>query len=141
MFAGKVTEVVQVVGDDGQQVNVTIRKLSRKSLAKANEARQIEFARFVSAGGKAFFDSAQQANPEVQKTPTPDQQRASRYAAYDVDAVLQAGIVSWDIEPAPTPDLIGDLDATTAKTLHEHIVDLSCGPIDAPAQAVEEGKG
>lgn len=128
MFASKVTS--QVVFPDGA---VNIRKLSARSLEKASEARQISVSQLSRSMGpelmKAFAtdDSDKPSKPKVE--PTLDQQRKARYAVYDRQLVLQAGVVSWTYETKLSEGL-EDLDEEAATTLHEAILDLSLPPID-----------
>lgn len=125
MFASKVTS--QVVFDDGV---VNIRKLSARSLEKASEARQISVSQLSRSMGPELMRAF--ATPTEDRTkvePSLEERTRARYATYDRQSVLQAGVVSWTYDTKVAEGL-DDLDEESAQKLHEAILDLSLPPLD-----------
>lgn len=138
MFASKVTK--EVVLDGGERV--VIRKLNHAALDRAREVRSSAGAKSLrDFGGEILkvmrseeFSQLKQARDE-----SPEAAKAGRYAAFDRNVVLQAGIVSWTAEVKLSAEAIDDLDEPSAQKLHEEIVDLSLPPLD-PKKAEELAK-
>lgn len=144
MFASRVTKNVTIERPEGAVV-VTIRKLSGKSLTLAGQQQGIAKARAAGAiGGDALtafmqMESLKEAAAAGKPAPDadPELRARARYAEYDREAVLQAGIVSWTPAdptapelPTVNPDAIADLDEDVAALLHREVLDLSLPPID-----------
>lgn len=146
MFASAVTDDVKVGTS-----TVKIRKLSWRSLEKAQEDRILQQARKAQAIGAevvrlwrenpapaevpAKVDTPATESPE-QRQERLDRQiartREERYASYDQGHVLSAGIVAIIDENHTVTDLekaIGDLDKFAAEQLYRAILDLSLPPI------------
>ena len=141
MFASQVRSTV----DLEDSVQVVIRKLSAKTLDKAREAKQMAFAASARAYGADMMKVLRDAS--AQDIEAAEKRRAealakenasgdSRFAGYDRDVVLTAGIVSWNVEPKVSPDSVADLDEPTAGKLFKAILELSLPPVDP--QAIEE---
>jgi hypothetical protein len=142
MFAKKTTKTV-IIRDEDAEVAVVVRKLSASQLELAAEARQERAVKAARAYGadlmKAIHDPAEVAKA-APKDPTPEERRRARYAAYDRFSCLRQGIASWTSSVKLDDDAIKDLDDETATKLHEEVVDLTLGPIDAKAAEAESGK-
>lgn len=144
MFASKVTS--QVVFPDGV---VNIRKLSAMSLEKAQAARQITVSQLSRSMGPELIRAFN--SPEVEEAaknrpkPTPEEKHKARYAGYDRQLVLQAGVVSWtyqkdDGTPLKVSEGLADVDEESAEKLHEAILDLSLPPITEAEQEAVQAK-
>lgn len=133
MFASRVRKHL-TFADGTDTITVTIVKLSGKTLEKAADLRQQEAARAAKALGPEFvreFQSAAAAAPDKPDPVAEAKAKAkARYASYQREAVLQAGIESWsatrpDGKPLPVHEGIDDLDEETCEQLHRAIIDLS----------------
>lgn len=136
MFANRVTGIVVVKDDDGLDVKVTIRKISRRVLAQASELRQLKAAKLSSTlGPEMLKDLQNNASSLNQKKPDPetteeklkakkDKKFATAYATYDVDTVLHSGITGWNIKTDLSAG-IDDLDEKTSDILFKAIIDIS----------------
>jgi hypothetical protein len=134
MFAASVKKQVPV--DDGRDKGVvTIRKLSARSLDKAREARQIAAAALTSK----FDPNILKVYRETGRQPDSDAP-VDKYAAYDRDAVLQAGIDSWTFDVSIEEGL-KDIDEPTAELLFHEIIDLSDPTGASLAQAEKKAPG
>lgn len=140
MFASLVTS--QVVFEDGA---VNIRKLSARSLEKAQEARQIKAASLSKGLGaeliKAFSDgTADKVAESVASKPVDlEAMRKARYTGYDPEQVITAGVVSWTYS-LKLSEGIPDLDEEASKKIFEAILDLSLPPIDPEEAKAASGK-
>jgi hypothetical protein len=119
---------------------VTIRRPQRGHLVAAADLRQEKaLGRVRALGGASFLAEMRAAQPTeptatdapATTTSTPDPTPAQIAAAYDQDALLLAGIVSWqgpeyDGVEVDT-DTIADLDPTTAAWLAEQIAEYATG--------------
>jgi hypothetical protein len=141
MFAVK-TKPVTVKDEELGEIVVTIRKLSGSSLEKAAVQRGIVQAAYFRALGAPFLqelsspkaDEARKILADEKKDPAA--LRKARYAQYDRDSVLIAGIERWSCEDKyPKSESITKLDEDTAQELHEAILDYSLPPI-----TIEEAK-
>ena len=133
MFTKNVTKVVDMT--DGETTGqVTIRKLSARSLDKAREARQIAAAQLTAKMGpemiSAFRDASKDKGekPVVSAEDNPD----VRYQVYERAHILSAGVTSWTFE-VDLKEGIEDLDEESAEFLFREIIDLS-----DPAPKVDE---
>jgi hypothetical protein len=153
MFASRVTRDVEVEGEGGAAVFVTVQKLSARSLEKAREAKSAAQLASLRAASKDMLQVWRSAEVEeaakrlaekrAQEVADPKARAKARYDAHDREHVLLAGVVRWTAkapngEPIPVaPEHLLDLDEATAQTLHEAILDLSLPPLDpADAEAV-----
>lgn len=141
MFASRVTKDVELDGGE----RVVIRKLNHSALERARDARSSAGAKSLrDFGGDILRVLRSEEFTEIQQKRAQDEtvesRRLARYAAFDRNVVLQAGIVSWTADVKVTPEAIGDLEEPIAQRLHEEIVDLSLPALD-PKQAEEQGKG
>jgi hypothetical protein len=147
MFAGA-QKTVAIEDEKLGRIDVTIRKLSWKSLKKARQAKTIdganelrafggEIVRAFTGAAKSDVEAALKAVDEIESRErakkTPEQLRQERYDAHDPEVTLVAGVVGWTAEREFRASEVDNLDDQTAKTLHEEIVDYSLGPIDAEA--------
>jgi hypothetical protein len=121
IFASEVRQ--DVVIDD---ITVTIRQLAGKSLRKASEAKQIALGATVRSFGPDLMASIR----EKQADQSPEAKAEARYAGYDYEVVLTAGIVRWN-DPRPLIEGIADLPQRHEETLFKAILDLSLPAIDA----------
>lgn len=119
MFASQQKGEVTVDG-----VAVQIRKLSARSLEKAQEARQAVVAKLFSS-----IDLSKVSRPEEAKQPDPKAQQEARYGSYDRSTVLHQGIMSWSATRDLTPDAVDDLEEEAADKIYRAILDLSLKPI------------
>jgi len=149
MFAKNITKTVDILDDDGKKVvgTVTIRKLSARSLDKAREQRQIAAAQLTSKMGpdmvKAFRDVAKEREAEAEtaaSSEVPEIDPDTRYASYDRDHILRAGITSWSFDEK-LEDGIDDLDEPSAGMLYKEIVDLSDPPPSVTQVVEKKDKG
>jgi hypothetical protein len=130
MFASRITDTVEI-GD----VVVTIQKLSWKSLRKAEEAKSDAALGHLAKMGNAAGAIQERADARHKDRELDDTaKREMRYAAYDRDVVLRAGIKSWTADEK-LPGAIDFLEEAAANKIFRAIVDLSLPPLDA---AVEE---
>jgi hypothetical protein len=126
LFAKHSTKVVEI-GD----VQVTVRKLSWKSLEKAKVAKSAEQAASLRPYGGEVVKALH--SPELteaaanlkKKKNDPGERLKAHYERFDRSSVLYAGIVSWSIEDKVNPEAIDDLEEAVAEELHRQIVDLS----------------
>jgi len=135
MFASKITSVVTLKDDEGNDLNVNIRKLSRRALEAASMARQRKVAQMAKDMGAELVQAyqAKSAKDDAQAVLDPAE---ARFAAYDVETVLVNGISSWDA-PVDVAEGIPDLDEDASEALYRAIVILS---VPTPAEA-EEAQG
>jgi len=142
MFASRITSEVQL----GEE-RVVIRKLSAFTLDKARDARQATQARSLRNYGGEILKAIRSENLDkvaeeagVKAEPSADVKaaaKAARYAEFDQELTLNAGVVSWTVaDRKVNPESIADLDEKSAKVLFEAIIDLS-----APVSAATEEKG
>ncbi len=136
MFAVK-TKPVTVKDEELGEIVVTIRKLSGSSLEKAAVNRGIVQAAYFRALGAPFLRDLSSPQAEEAKKILADEKkdpaalRKARYAQYDRDSVLIAGIERWSCEDKfpKSPESIAKLDEDAAQDLHEAILDYSLPPI------------
>jgi hypothetical protein len=137
MFASKITKTLEVMDDAGQPVSVTIRKLSRRSLEAASQARQSNVARVAREMGAEMvraYQDREAAKDEATKVLDPAE---ARFTAYDVETTLVNGIMEWSA-PVSVPEGVADLDEETSDTLFKAIITLS---VPTPEERAEvEGK-
>lgn len=108
---------------------VVVRKLGWKALRTAQEAQQQQAYALLSQLPKETLEAAGSV--------TADQIAAFKRdpaAKYDRAALLLAGIVSWSLEAAITPETIDDLEEPVAACLAAAIVELSEPPRDEAAR-------
>ena len=122
MFANKITKVV-TVKDGDEDVSVTIRKLSARSLDKASLARQAAIAETARTLGPDMLKAFQDADAKKDAVAILDPAEA-RYGAYDRGTTLTAGIASWTAK-IDLQEGINELDEDTADFLFKEIVALS----------------
>jgi hypothetical protein len=142
-FVRNHTKTIEIPHEPGNRV--TIRRPRRGQLADAANARQEKALQRVRALGGASFlaemRTAQDASQPATDAPAPatvagdaapkEPTPAELAAAFDQDALLEAGIVSWfgpeydGVEV--TPDAIADLDPTTAAWIAEQIAEYATG--------------
>lgn len=145
MFSGKLKAVL-VEDDELGPGQVSIRKLSRRTLRRAATNKSIDQAGNLKAlGGDVVKALNSKELEEIQKRlkaakKTAEELRKERYASFDEDVILDAGIESWTYPVKVDAASIEKLDDESAKKLFEEIVDFSCGPIDE-AEAEELPKG
>lgn len=144
MFASKITGQV-VITSHGREITVAIRALAGKALRKASEARELAAARAAGSIGVDALQALRAAN-KASGTAAAPLTAEQRYALYDVDTVLAAGVTGWsavddeDKAIGVCTETLADLEADAETQLHRAILDLSLPPIDP--KAVEElGKG
>ena len=131
------------VGED----SYGIRKLSWKSLSKAEEARTIaQIGNMRALGGellKALRSEEVQAAAKLAASEAVAEEKAAanatkaRYDAYDQERILSLGVESKNGVPFK-PEEVDELDKVTAEILHRAIVDLS-DPLPEVVEA-EQGK-
>lgn len=140
MFASRVTKSITIDGDDGE-VPVVIQKLSARSLEKASDARQGAVAASSKRLGADMIRAFRETALAEKKAEAIDLEKArkERYAMYDREAVIQAGVKSWALDVS-VAEAMPDLDEITVKTLHEAILDLSLPPIDPEELKAAQGK-
>lgn len=142
-------EVVAYLGTD--EITVTCRMLSGRSLEKVRQQATIESAASLRALGADLLkglreveavpeNAAQIAEADAKRKTDPEAQRKARYGSFDRTSTLVAGIVRWSCQDKVplTPDAICEMDDADAKTIFESIVDRSAPAADAQ---VAEGKG
>lgn len=142
MFASATVDYIEF-GDE----TVTIKKLSHGELTLAAEEKMTKALMKTKDVGpelmRALRDPGSVLKSEAE--PTPAEKRKARYESFDIDFVLRHGIKSWTCtvagEPLDVAVGIPDLDEPTARRLHEAIVDLSCGPLDADEAEQLAAKG
>lgn len=147
MFASRTTEDM-LIEDGVLTCVVTLQKLSARSLDKASEVRQGTVAAASrQLGGdliKAFNEAsvaAAAAKPDAKpKAKTIEERREERYAMYDRDTVLQAGIARWTAQtpegkPLAVKDGVGDLVEPVAVKIYRRLIDMSLPELD---EAVDE---
>lgn len=122
------------------------RKLSWRSLQKAIDAKQIAQAIHMrSLGGEIFREIAgdkgtEAAKKREEKLKTPEGRAEERYASYETEEVLVAGLERVNGKPASRAWINDELDKKAAEAVYRRILDLSLGPLD-PAQEEEvQGK-
>ena len=115
-----------------EDVQVTIRKLSGRSLEKAAEARQIALGSTVRSFGPDLIETFR----KTKRDETPEAQAQARYSGYDRHTVLTAGVVRWTADKG-LREGIEDLDEAAAEKLFRAILELS---LPAPAVAAEAEK-
>jgi hypothetical protein len=128
VFITNVTRVVPIAGRPGY--SALIRKLTRKQLRKAREARQTEgIARVRELGGAAFMRELQEiGGAEKAKADAAKSEQADVLLEYDEDTVLAAGVVGFD--PTPTmqlPEAIDRLDEVVGPWLAREVIAFSRG--------------
>lgn len=140
-FAAAVRKEINI-GED----TFHVRKLSWHSLDKASQARQLaHIADLRALGGdlmKAIRSDAldEAAQSLAAKRATPEGRQKERYANYDREEVLVAGVTSWSLDRSVSRESVRDLDPETADALHRAILDLSLPPLDAEdAEGKAEG--
>lgn len=126
------------------EVTYDIRKLSWRSLQRAAEAKQIAQAKHMkSLGGEIFREigaATAASEARAEKLKTIEGRAEERYASYDMEEILTAGIERVNGQPSSRQYVTDELDEPTAKALHRRIVDLSCGPLDPELNEEVEGK-
>jgi len=126
MFASRTKKVVII-----EDVQVTIQKLSARSLDNASEARQIAVGKVTRQLGSEIMRTLRELPDRVpEKEPTAEEKQKARFTSYDRDYVLTAGIASWtathpDGLPLSLTDGIPDLEESAATMLFESILELS----------------
>jgi len=143
-LASAVKDRVEIAGD-----TYDIRKLSWRSLKKAADAMQVaQAAHMRSIGGEIFkvigdasTAAAQEASQKrAEKLKTREGRAEERYAPYDVEEILVAGLERVNGQPASRPFINDELDKATAEALHRRIIDLSLGPLDKAEEEEVAGK-
>jgi len=141
-FVRNYTKTIAIPHEPGN--TVTIRRPRRQALVDAANTRQEKaLSRVRVLGGSKFLSELREAQPEAPKaetaqpetpaTPEPatDPTPAELAAAYDQDALLLAGIVSWagpEYDAVEvSADTIADLDPQTAQWLAEAIAVYATG--------------
>jgi hypothetical protein len=123
-----------------------LRKLSWRSLQKAAEAKQIAQAVHMrSLGGEIFREIAGDRGKEAtqnlaEKQKTPEGRAQERYATYDQEEILVAGLERVNGTLASRAFVNEELDSKTAEALHRRIIDLSLGPLDTAGAEEVQGK-
>lgn len=123
MFASRTKKVISVEDGDST-VEVTIQKLSARSLEKAAEARQIAVGAVTRNLGSEIMRSLRDLPDAPKKELTDKEKREARFSPFDRDHVLSVGIVSWTSEKN-LKEGIPDLDEETSKLLFEAILEMS----------------
>lgn len=149
MFASRITKDVEA-HDGDTLVTVTIQKLSGRSLRKAQEAAQAAALLSMRAASKDMLQvwnskeveaaADKLAEQRKREAADPKARAKARYAAYDRDAILLAGIVRWTANK-PVAEGLEDLDEETSQKLHEAILDLSLPPLDPVEAEAQLAKG
>lgn len=124
MFASKVKKTLTILDDEGKEIPVNIRKLSRRALHAAAMARQeavAALARTMGAEAIKAYQEGKAARQETEKTLDPAE---ARFQSYDVETVLAEGIESWG-NPTPVKEGIADLDEDTADLIFREVIILS----------------
>ena len=138
MFASDIRSTIQV-----GNVEVVVKKLSKRSLDKAREAKSIATALQLKAFGGDLLkalreDTVAEAVESLRaKQNGPEARKAAFLATFDFEHVLNAGIVSWNAARKLDPAAIADLDEDSASTIFHAILDLSI----PPSEAVEADEG
>ena len=157
MFASRVVKEIKVKVTNPESVaflgtdvvDVTIRKLSGRSLEKIRQQKSIEQAPPLRAYGAELLkglqkelDEAAKALAAAKAAKDTDSRRKERYDAHDRVSTLVAGIVRWSCQDkvALEQKSIEDLDEDVMQRIHEEIVDLSCGPLTAEEAQAQEGE-
>lgn len=127
-----------VVGED----TFRVRKLSWKSLEKAQQARATSQAGHLRALGGDILkalrsDELEEVAKSLAAKKTPEELAKARYDSYDREEILVAGIETRNGEAMSRESIIAELDKPTAEALHREIVDLS----DPAPEAVEAAQG
>jgi hypothetical protein len=134
MFANKIKKIV-TVKDGDEEVAVTIRKLSARSLDKAQLAKQAQVAGTARNLGPDMVDAFQKAAARDEAVKVVDPAEA-RFNSYDREATLIAGIDSWDVPGISVADGVPELDEETAEFLFRAIIELSV-PTPEEAEAAQ----
>jgi hypothetical protein len=135
-IASQVKDSVQVDGN-----NYEIRKLSWRSLEKAAIARTIALnAQMRAMGGEVFREIADRKPADVDAPKTIEVRKEERYAIYDVEEVLVAGIERVNGKPQSRQWILDEIDEAAAKAVHRRILDLSLPPLEPGAGEAIEGK-
>lgn len=137
MFATQVKKTIEVPGDDNDVITVTIRKLSYRILKAAYEFKQSSTIKSTKEYGSDLIKAFREM-PAATAAVTPDPLKA-RYGSYDVDQILEKGIVEWTAT-AKLPEAIQDLDEATATKLFREILDFSLPPIEEDEAEAQQGK-
>jgi hypothetical protein len=142
-FVKNHTKTIKIPHELGN--TVTIRRPRRHALRDAADTRQEKaLARVRALGGANFLAemrAAQESSHPATETPAPaavagdaaptEPTAAELAAAFDQDALLAAGIVSWAGPEydgiAVDADAIADLDPTTAAWMAEQIAEYATG--------------
>lgn len=132
MFAGDVTDTIQIGSGE-----VVIRKLSGRSLEKAELARQIEVSGLTRSFSSDVVESiASKKKDKVVKklselSPAElEELDLKRHTTYDRSFVLLAGIKSWSSDKKVNQESVDDLDEETSELLFHKILKLSLPLID-----------
>lgn len=143
MFASRTTKTIEVQDDDGRPIQVTLQKLSARSLEKAREAKSIAQLTAMRPASKDMWAGIREGEAQLEdlkkeirekKTDDPKARAKARYDSYDREHVIRAGVVRWTAARTFDDGAIGDLDEDTADKLHAAILDLSLPPLD-PVEA------
>lgn len=102
---------------------VTIRKLGYRKLRKIREAAQAAgIAQAKAMGGEMMAALRNIGNDDVREAR--ELQRSPLFG-YDIDALLEASIVSWSIDERVTPEAIAELDEDVAEAIALASVEFS----------------
>jgi hypothetical protein len=139
-FVRHSTKTIEIPHEPGN--TVTIRRPRRGKLADAANLRQEKaLSRVRALGGATFLADLRAAQPPDQSAPSAPAPAAGAEAsgptpaelaaAFDQDALLLAGIVSWagpEYDDTPVDaEAIADLDPTTAQWIAEQVAEYATG--------------
>ncbi len=138
MFANRTQKTVTTPGG----ASVVIRKLSGRHLERAESEHALQLMEGVKRLGLAF----QKEMAETFKAaPSADVKavQADPLNGYDVQIVLERGIVSWSEPEKVTPENIADMDGTERTFLSHEIMRLTRPELfrTADEQAADEKNG
>lgn len=143
MFASSVRGTVTLEDPSYGTVVVNIQKLSGRAIDLAATVRQNEFIAMCAKmtpqvlslfKGEAVapVESSEESRPAAST-------QTQRYASYDVDTVLNHGIVSWSIPKVGVTDkTIGNLELSARDKIFRAIIDLTFPPDTEEAIAERE---
>ena len=130
MLISETTRPIEVPNEAGQQI--IIRKLTRKKLRKAADARQlVAITKLRELGGAEFLKEVRSISVEQEDANADDVLRQ-----FDEDKLLELGVVGWTYDEPYSVEALDRLDPATAEYVARQIVAYSRGELE---DATERG--
>jgi hypothetical protein len=118
MLTSKVTKRLDVPHEPGEYVE--IRRLSWRTLQRAQDAQKADAYQHVKTLGKEGMDAVRDVTPEQIAA-----FRKDHASKYDRHVLLSVGIVAWSYSDKPTDEEVDELDAATADFVVDELLKLA----------------